>query len=394
MKFIHYIIIGLLYFAAASSYNDALNQIALYAAIPAAFVLSLLSNRQKVFANKYLNILLLMYLWVLFTGLFSIEPSRTYRQISQILGVILISLTVANLSKNKHCIPWLYGIYIVLAFAIFTYVKNNLLTIAYDISTSRIGDDTLNTNKIAYYTFFVTSALYIFGTFDYKLVIKKTFRILFLLMIPATFVIALYTASRQIVVIQIPLFLLLIYIRYFKTRKYALRNTVILGAVLVYVTATYSDEIINTYDNSFLKTRSEKRVEDDTRYKLLKQAIEVGKDNPIVGVGPGCFAKLQPSHMFSHCTYTELFANSGIPALLLFCYAIFGFIKCTFLDYRKSKKSEYLAFAAITSIYALYNVFYVFYVDLWMIGFFTLISSHYIQIKKDYQHEHTATPQF
>lgn len=374
----------LLYFSAAVSLNDELNMVALYGAIPLAFTLSCICSGFQFFKNKYMLILIVMYLWVAFTALGSIDMTRTLRQFNQILGVLLLCFTICNLAKNPKTLPWLYGIYIVIAIAMWIYVKDNLLTTTYDISNSRLGDDTLNTNKIAYFTCFVTCSLYMFGLFYTKTTWRAFLRALFLVMIPATYFIAFYTASRQVFIIQIPLISLLIYFRYLNGQKFKIRNVTIIILAILAVIIVFGDQMIDYYDHSFLKERSETNIEHDSRTKLISQAFEVGIQNPIAGVGPGCFAAIQSGHYFSHCSYTELFANSGILAVVLFCWAIFGFIVNSYQSFRLSHKNVFGIMSVIGLIYAFYNIFYVFYIDLWLMSFFALITSQYLIIKKQY----------
>lgn len=377
MPILHRISIILLYFSALVSLNMELVSISLYIALPLSFIFSLYQNPiQRLFENRYFKLLIILYLWCAFTSIFAINYDASARQFNQILGVILLFATIVNLSHNKKNIPWLYGLYIILALSVFNYVRENIYTIAFDVSTSRIGDEKLNTNTIAYYTFFLTCSFYILSSLQIKKYICKLFTIAFFMMIPASFLIAIYTASRQVLIIQIPLIVLLIYVRYFygnrNILKYSIIGIIVVGAGFLYL----SDNISNTYDNSFLKQRSEAKIEKDPRVVLMEEAVQVGLKNPLVGVGPGNFAVVQPQHMFSHCSFTELFANSGLPAALLFLYLLGSFPLLQFRNYKRYKNKTCLIFAVIGVIYFFYNFFYVFYIDLWLMSFFALITSH------------------
>jgi len=60
----------------------------------------------------------------------------------------------------------------------------------------------------------------------------------------------------------------------------------------------------------------------DARKALLKRSIIVAATHPLFGVGPGCFVLVDKSWLVAHNTYTELAAEAGLPALLLFLLAI------------------------------------------------------------------------
>lgn len=323
----------------------------------------------------------MLYFWSAFTSIFALNFDSAVRQFNQILGVVLLFATIVNLSQDKRSIPWLYGIYIILAIAVFKYVSDHMFSIAFDISTSRIGDDKLNTNTIAYYSFFLTCAFYILGAFPIKKNLNKLFTFAFFLMIPASFMIAIYTASRQVLIIQIPLIILLIYVRFFygnrNVFKYLSAGAIIIGFII----PCFSEKISEAYDNSYLKQRSERQVEKDPRVVLMKEAIQVGLENPFVGVGPGNFAVVQSQHMFSHCSFTEIFANSGLPALIIYIYFLGSFPIIQIRNYKKYRKKDFLIFAVIGTIYFFYNFFYVFYIDLWLMSFFALITSHSLYLK-------------
>lgn len=56
----------------------------------------------------------------------------------------------------------------------------------------------------------------------------------------------------------------------------------------------------------------------EARQQLLKESLQLTATHPIFGVGPGNFAAYTGEWRVAHNTYTELSAEAGIPALLLF----------------------------------------------------------------------------
>ncbi len=65
----------------------------------------------------------------------------------------------------------------------------------------------------------------------------------------------------------------------------------------------------------------------DARKALLKKSVMTALTHPLVGVGPGCFVLVDEGWVVAHNTYTELAAEAGIPALVLFLLAIGAALK-------------------------------------------------------------------
>jgi O-antigen ligase len=65
----------------------------------------------------------------------------------------------------------------------------------------------------------------------------------------------------------------------------------------------------------------------DARKALLKKSIMVALTHPIFGVGPGCFVLVDQGWVVAHNTYTELAAEAGIPALVLFLMTLGASLK-------------------------------------------------------------------
>lgn len=369
---IDFIIICCLYISSIVGFNDQLNSLALYLIIPFASLLTVF--RYKLTIGYSMRWLLFLYLWLIFTCLFAEYFDLALRQLKQIVGCILLSFIMSQNAKKPNMIPWLYGVYILVFISSIYYGLTNILDTSFDISSDRLNDDNLNANTLAYFLLYSTFAIFIIADIVNNNIISKMFRIGFWLMIPVTFYVAIFTASRQIILTSIPLILMLFYIRYIKgnTLKSKFRIWIIIAFAGVLILPKY----IEIYDNSFLKERTEIDLHDDSRTLLLKDAINVGLENPIVGVGPGNYVMYSYNKHFSHCSYTELFANSGLFALVLYVGLIWTFMKRQFKRYSSQKNPIYLAFIAFGLIFMVDNVFYVFYNNLWLISFILLVSAH------------------
>lgn len=365
----------LLYFAASVSLIDSLNPLALYGAIPLSFFLSF-SVGNSLKTNNYLKLLLVLILWIAVTYFLALYIDEANRQMKSLLGVFALSVAISNLSRDKRCVPWLYGMFIILLIQALIYANNHIMIDGFDIATNRLSDEKLNANTVAYYTFFVTFAIYELGnSFLIKnKIIVHIFRLLFLAMYGVSFMVALLTGSRQVLLIQIPLLALLTFIRYIEGASFKRKLLFVLITGLVCVASI--DTITEAYDNSFLKVRSEANAKDDVRLLLLQDAIKVGCQHPIMGVGPGNYVRYSFDGHFSHCTYTELFANTGIIGVLIYVNLLLMFITTQWKRFYKYRDKTYLVFLVCGLIYLFDNFFYVYYVDMWLISFFILFSSH------------------
>lgn len=374
----------LLYFAASVSLIDSLNPLALYGAIPLSFLISL-SVGNSLKTNNYLKRLLVLILWVAATYFSAVYVEEANNQMKNLLGVFVLSMTIANLSSDKRCVPWLYGVFIILLIQALVYANSHIMIGGFDTATDRLNDEKLNANTVAYYTFFVTFAIYELGnSFLIKnRVIANIFRLLFLAMYGVSFTVAILTGSRQVLIIQIPLLVLLTLIRYIEGASLKRKLLFVLIAAVACVASI--DPITKSYDNSYLKVRSETKAKDDVRALLLQDAIKVGCQHPIMGVGPGNYVRYSFNRHFSHCTYTELFANTGVIGALIYVSLLLMFITSQWKRFWKYRDKTYLVFLVCGLIYLFDNFFYVFYVDLWLIGFFILLASHsetYFNYKK------------
>lgn len=374
----------LLYFAASVSLIDSLNPLALYGAIPLSFLISL-SVGNSLKTNNYLKRLLVLILWVAATYFSAVYVEEAKNQMKNLLGVFVLSMTIANLSSDKRCVPWLYGVFIILLIQALVYANNHIMIEGFDTTTDRLNDERLNANTVAYYTFFVTFAIYELGnSFLIKnRVIANIFRLLFLAMYGVSFTVAILTGSRQVLIIQIPLLALLTFIRYIEGTSLKRKLLFVLIAAIACVASI--GPITKSYDDSYLKVRSETKAKDDVRALLLQDAIKVGCQHPIMGVGPGNYVRYSFNRHFSHCTYTELFANTGVIGALIYVSLLLMFITSQWKRFWKYRDKTYLVFLVCGLIYLFDNFFYVFYVDLWLIGFFILLASHsetYFNYKK------------
>lgn len=368
-----------LYFAAIVGLIDTLNAVALYIIIPIAFAICFLYNN-TIRTNKYIRIILILYIWLCITYFAAVYTEPAIRELRQILGAFIFCYIIATLASEERFIPWLYVTFLLLYIAAFYYAATNITNIS--IQTDRLNDQKLNANTLAYYTFYITFILFMFG----ELVKNKKSslpHILFCCTIILSFFVALLTGSRQVLIIQIPLISILLFIRYikFNLKSIAIGFFIIVCSCILYV--QFGSTI---YNNSVLKQRSEISLKEDSRPMLIKQAIQVGCEHPITGVGPGNFRLYSSSNHFSHCTYTELFANAGVIGFLLYTYMLLYFIAKQRQRYKRTKDKMFKIFSVFGLFFIADNFFYVFYNEMWLLSFFVLVATHSeVYYKRQYQ---------
>lgn len=356
--------------AAASLLSDLINQLALYVVLPLAFILSW--NLGKSRPNKYMIILILLYIWIAISLLWATNTNLAFRQLQQILGAFVLCFILSvNALKQKN-LPWLYTIFIILLIGDWYYAYNNIFDVI-DIGVDRLDDEKLNANSLAYHTFYVTMAVYILGTLE-TFRFRKIFRWLFFLTIPLSFQTALLTASRQVLLIQAPFIFALLVIRYYAKISIAKRMLFII--CLVAACATLGHKVYNEYENSTLHQRAEKDLKEDSRTKLMKDAFKVGMEHQPFGVGAGNYIVYSYNKHFSHNNYLELFVNEGIIGLWIYLWMMFHFMKVQIRRYKKFKDKYFLVFGFFGLFYIIDGFFYVFYAQIWLISFFILVATH------------------
>lgn len=341
--------------------------------VPGAALLMFLENRRVKF-NTYMKLLTFMYAWIFICFPFSYNLDIASSRLHRLVGVYLLLYTVYKLAQNAKMHPYIYLIWILMYFACIYFTQTEVVTPDFDYTSDRASNEKLNANCLGYFTFFTTFIIFYWGEIIKKKYIRTIFKILFLLTILLSFYIAIITASRQVLIVQIPLITMLLYIRY--VTHSGQTSMIIFLFIIFVVTIIAFCEGMDIYNNSYLSKRAEVNASEDLRAILLWDAIRVGIEHPIFGVGPGCFASYSHHFVFSHNTYTELFANCGFPAACLFISVIFVFIKRQWKQYKNTKDKLFLTFLVCGVIYALDNMFYVFHLDPWLMSFFVMISTH------------------
>lgn len=365
-----FICILLVCFSAAVGLIPSLNTYAIYLAIPLSSLLLFLKEGYSG-SNKYFKTLCVMYLWVAFSSTWATYQDAANRQLHQLVGVILLGYTLTSLSKKLKNIAPLYIVFIISYAAVWYYAQNNILSVI-SVGVDRLSDDFLNANTLAYYTFYYTFSTFMISQISEGKMKKLSF-CLFLFAIPISLYTALLTASRQVLVIQIPLISFLLIAKYMRLNRKSILTLSLLGVLIfAFVTSVGMD----MYSGSLLSERNTMTNEDETRFVLLRDAWKVGCAHPLLGVGANNFMYYTSKFNFSHCTYLELFANTGFMGCLIFITVLIKFLKKQLTRYLDSKDTMYIYFFLFGVFFAIDNIFYVFYADLWLMGLYILVLSH------------------
>lgn len=366
--------LALCFCASVNLFSESLNRLALYAVMPSAFVLSFFRHR-SIKTNYYENMLLLLCAWAFISSFWASYPEAASRELHQLVGVVLLTYIFAANTKDLHSVKLWYFVFIVLLINCWVYARSHIIMSGMAMmGDERMHDRTLDANTFSYYTAFCTFIVYMYGEMTENLKKKKWLNWAFILMIPLSFVTALLTASRQILIVQIPFCLILIYLRYFFQQSNTRRTWFILAAILAVV--IFAPSAINMYESSYLYERSQIDLAEDSRTKLMIDAYEVGLKYFPLGVGAGNYVEYSYNKHFSHNTYLELWANLGIVGLGIFILILYRFIKSQYKRYKATLDKTFLVFMTFGIIFCLQNVFFSFYTGLWLMGFFILVASH------------------
>jgi O-antigen ligase/polysaccharide polymerase Wzy-like membrane protein len=101
-----------------------------------------------------------------------------------------------------------------------------------------------------------------------------------------------------------------------KGRRYHLILLTALAGIFLIVAgspANYADRVKSIFDPDSDPTGSSQ-----ARRDLFYQSVDITKQHPLLGVGPGNFQVISGTWHATHDSYTQLSAEGGIPALLLF----------------------------------------------------------------------------
>lgn len=357
---------------------DMPNQIFLWIIIPLLFVYCMLLYGAILLKNKYIGIYIVILLWSLATCLIASDMFLALMQLRVMLSAFILSVIFYSLAQNKRYLPWLYLTFLLIVLANYYYVRNNIMA-GMSIGLERANDEKFNANELSYFLFYAVCAVFVFGEIlsGYKRKFSRIFLFAFTAIIPYF---ALITMSRQIFVIIIPFCLFSIIYRY--NPFSSIKQLVVYGVLSAIFIFTIYYYYLPIYEASIFVERLSRDATEDTRAALIVGGFLMGFQNPLWGVGPGNVL-LYLNGSFTHSSYAELFAASGLFPLVLFIFLIAKFILAQWRRYRQTKDKLFMYFFATGIFWAAYNWFYVFYSSFWLMCFLFLLIGHSEQYYKE-----------
>lgn len=352
---------------------------------PALFLIySIKGNFKNIFEDKAL----VYYTAFTLSSLFSIINvlySTTFNfdafisvSLIVIFTYLFILLILAILKYKPERIYTFFIIYVTTLIIMFIYVYYLYNADIYMLMSNRLSDanQIFNANTYGYFAIFAFfSSIYLdlrFNVFWSKLLIIITLLLGLLIIV--------FSASRggliSFLIAIISLFIGNMFIKKKSLSKRLLQIfSILIFGVIAYLLYNY------ILENTFLGMRISS-VEDysgDYRISLAKEALSIGIESPVYGIGAGQFGIINKTvpGVFSHNSYTEIFVNYGIITLIIYFLIHFSIFKKT-LRLWKSKNVLHKKFAMVSLVFIIvfmvYNLFYVMYLAFSLILFLFLVN--------------------
>ena len=332
----------LLFLFAALVWRTSYYIYSLYVAIPVIITYCFYNYKEEIIHSKYFVPYLFVILWMFLSSFVNENTRQSFSMMIPILASFLFSMATYSMAYVNKYAYILFLTYVVLfAYMMVQNIGADSFTMNFDYANEieRGENSQQNANVYAYYSLFA-----IIGWRMFLLSLKNNIKPLFLsffylLSLIVVVFVALMTASRQVMALEIPLLLYFFYFDFVREKE----NKVILLLIIVVIIAI-SPYILDMYGNSYLATRSEVGFQDDGRSNLIKKAIEQGFDNPLYGIG------LSANTSYSHCTYTHILSRTGFPAFVVFLYMILDSIIVQWRRFRETKDVIFLYYLGGLSI--------------------------------------------
>lgn len=360
------------------------SSIATFVLLPFGFIYFALQNHLEFSKDKIIIILILFFLWSCFTSFFALNLDRAFltqrRFLIVIIYVLTIFLYIGKSLKNVRYIYWLQIISLIILIVRVFYEG-----VDFDLTSTGRLDKVVNANTYGYYIFSgIFSAFFIYNFYRKK---KSAHLFLLIGLIIPSVIISLVSASRGgLIILSLSVFggsIISFGIEASRSvgKRLAIMFIVALGFLqggnAIYQKISHGSLVVKRMEKFTESAKEEKRA-----YHIFK-AIDVGLDYPIVGVGGGNYA-LVPKNVefgsFSHCSYTEAFANYGLPGLfflLLMYYYSFGRIRAIAKhNLYKHHKSTKLLMGLFLINFMIYNIIYVTYLTFEFMGMYIATIMH------------------
>lgn len=386
-RFSDFLFLLMVYFSLIFGPYFGISQVATNFIVPFSFLYFVYKFPQKnIFRNKSIFLFTIFFIWTLFSSLFSIDYNQAFiteKKLSIVFIYTIIIYLYASISVRNSLLAYKTLINVLILFMILNFYSLSSLSSA-DIGQVRLDrldnsglDNELlgDTNNFGYFLFLGLSSAFLLYNVFYTSIFNKI-KLVFLII--ASFVIIQLTASRGSYVI----FVLVVFSNFLipvinlKISRY---NKFFLFLIIILIIPLIVSLQSILIKGSILETRFEyAKQEQSTREMHANEAIKVGLNHPLLGVGGGNYAITPRSFergSFSHNSYTEAFANYGLPGLVLLCTLYFEFLLKIISGLRKKQfKNKHILYYLLCFIIAfvVYNIFYVTYLTFEFMGLFIL----------------------
>ena len=332
--------------------SEEINRFFLFIIFPILFLYYIIKESTFSVKNTAFMFFTLYFLFSIISITYAIDKTLSLNYLQFHLGVYIVAFLFHRFSENNKYTTALYWSYLIYLLSCLIQGFTQYGFAEVDITSGRAGGEGLNANRFGYFVFISTFIFYLWSETKKN----RIYSVLFLLMIPASLYISVLSATRQILIIQIPFIAILLFKKYFSRINTKTIIVIALSCILVSIIGKY---VMDYIESSFLYERFNRDVGDETRTKLINIAIELGNNNFFLGVGLANF-RLFSGGFISHCSYTEAYAEGGIIQLILFMAVYVKIIYNQIKRYRITKDKVFITYLIATIFYAIYNIFYVF----------------------------------
>lgn len=329
--------------------------IGLYVATPAAIALTYFVYKKNMFKSMYWKLLAYTLFFIVASTLL-VSDGSFKSLMMPIVATVLLCESVYTLAIKGQNIKILSLAYVMIyLYIMYATLTGNAFVVDFDYADERDRATAalLNSNIYAYFSLFAIMA----GRVLMGPRIKCNSIILlaiYLFMAVCSCYTGLMVASRQIMLLEIPLIAYFVYMDFFVHGKSSGRLMfLLLIAGVVFVGIPF---FMSYYSNSYLAVRAETTVDEDSRFELIMEAITLGLKNPIFGVGLGANVH------FSHCTYTHLLSRCGVIPAILYIILIYKAVMVQYKRFRVTRDYYFQILFVCAALFAIANFFYV-YID-------------------------------
>lgn len=364
-------------FTVLCSMIDFANAMILSIVIPGLALISYF-RYPSMLRQQCLRYYAMLVVWMIITTITAYSREASMVMITRSIAGLPSAFITVYLARNPQNRKWLYYILIAYLLEMLIYL---VITEGGQVAMTndeRRSSNLVNANTLGYFSFYATFAAFLIS--QYYRNSNKASLYAMLAAAAISLYIALITASRQVLLVNFPFIITLLYLKF----KDSLKSNVNTRLMLIFLAFIIIPLFFHFYEGSFLQERSRYDISEDNRMELMLSAINVGLQNPITGVGPGNFILFNPWDAFSHCTYTEQFACSGFPGLIIYIAIVFSFASAQYHRFKQTLDKMFLYFGAFSIFFIFDNFFYVFTDSISLMEFFFLFVAH----SEFYYYEH------